>query len=230
MIVSIHQPAYLPWLGYFDKISKADLFIHLDTVQFQKNSFQNRNKILTQQGPTWLTVPVLTKGQHFDIPLKELEIDCRSKWRKKHLTSIRMNYAKAPQFEIIFPKLESIYNSEWEKLSALCEHMMRQFVEILSIKTKIIIASDMPLIDSKKSDLVLDLCREAGADEYLSGALGRDYLDLESFAKAGIKVTFQEYEHPEYKQTYSGFVPAMGVVDLLMNAPDAHKFFSSGRE
>ena len=96
MIVSIHQPAYLPWLGYFDKIARADLFIWLDNVQFQKNSFQNRNKILTKDGPVWLTVPMRTSGVLYETPLKDVEIDNSKNWRVKHLSSIKMNYGKAP--------------------------------------------------------------------------------------------------------------------------------------
>jgi hypothetical protein len=219
VIVSIHQPAYLPWLGYFDKIQRSDLFIHLDTVQFEKNSFQNRNRVLSKQGPFWLTVPVLTKGQHFDVPVKDIGINNNIHWQKKHLASIRMNYRKAQQYREVFHLIEPFYQREWEKLPELCGAMLRQFVKMLSIDSKIIDASDLPVVDGVKSDLVLNLCREVGATKYISGALGRDYLDMDSFAKAGIDVVFQDFSHPVYEQAYPGFSPGMGVIDLLMNSP-----------
>jgi hypothetical protein len=228
VIVSIHQPAYLPWLGYFDKIARADLFIWLDNVQFQKNSFQNRNKIMTKDGPTWLTVPMRTSGALYETPLKDVEIDNSKNWRAKHLASIRMNYAKAPRFNDCFPALSRFYEREWRTLDLLCFEMLGYFNTLLGVMTPIRRASDMGA-DGAKSDLVLDLCKKAGATTYLSGALGRDYLDLASFAKAGIAVEFQDYKHPAYRQTYPGFAPNLAVVDLLMNEEEPRRFFNRDR-
>ncbi len=228
MIVSIHQPAYLPWLGYFDKIARADLFIWLDNVQFQKNSFQNRNKILTKDGPSWLTVPVRTSGVLYETPLKDAEIDNSRNWRAKHVSSIRMNYNKAMRFSDCFPALAGFYEREWQTLDRLCWEMLDYFNTLLGVTTPIRRASDMSA-DGSKSDLVLDLCKKAGATTYLSGALGRDYLDLPSFAAAGIAVEFQDYKHPPYRQAYPGFVPNLAVIDLIMNEERPERFFSRNR-
>jgi hypothetical protein len=225
VIVSIHQPAYLPWLGYFDKIARADLFIWLDNVQFQKNSFQNRNKVLTKDGPVWLTVPVRTSGSLYETPLKDVEIDNSKNWRVKHLSSIRMNYAKAPCFNERFPALARFYEQEWRTLDLLCFEMLAYFNSLLGVTTPIRRASEMEA-GGAKSDLVLDLCRKAGATTYLSGALGRDYLDLASFEKAGIAVEFQDYRHPTYAQAYPGFTPNLGVVDLIMNDARPERLFA----
>jgi hypothetical protein len=216
-LVSIHQPAYLPWLGYFDKIACSDLFVYLDTVQFQKNSFQNRNKIRVKDGWTWLTVPVLTKGQLFSRPLSEITINNNTVWRKKHLQALRMNYRRAPFYDREMPYLEKCLDQEWEVLSDLCFTMLEHFLHRLDITTNIIKASALPPMDSAKSTLILNLCQEVGASDYLSGALGSNYLDIGSFAEAGIAIEYQDYEHPEYSQSYSGFEPYMGVIDLLMN-------------
>ncbi|MCW0234920.1 MAG: WbqC family protein [Ferrovibrio sp.] len=216
MIVSIHQPAYLPWLGYFDKIRRADRFIYLDTVQFQKSSFQNRNKIRTADGWTWLTIPVETKGRLFDTPLRDTLINNRIDWRRKHRAAIEMNYRRAPHFAQVFPRLSGFYDRDWTYLSALCLEMLRTFSTWLSIPTEIVAASEMPAIEGTKSDLVLNLCLAAGATTYLSGSQGRDYLELDKFKAAGIVVEFQDYQHPTYTQTYPGFEPNMGLVDLLM--------------
>jgi hypothetical protein len=228
-VVSIHQPAYLPWLGYFDKIQRADKFIYLDTVQFQKNSFQNRNKIRTQQGSMWVTVPLRTKG-HLVETLKSTTINNDIDWRRKHLGALQANYARAANFDAIFARLRPFYESDWTHLSDLCHAMLLSFLEGLSITTPVVKASELPPVEARKSDLVLELCRQAGATTYLSGSQGRDYLDLKSFADAGVVVEFQDYVHPVYSQLYPGFVPNMAVVDLLMCEPDPAKFFRSNSQ
>lgn len=225
MIVSIHQPAYLPWMGYFDKIASADKFIYLDTVQFQKQSFQNRNKIRTKEGWIWLTVPVETKGKLFTTELKDLSINNKANWNKKHLAAIKQNYSKASQFKTIYPIFEEFYKKEWTHLSDICFEMMVVFNELLGIKTEIIKASDLQETDAQKSFLVLELCKTMKADAYLSGALGRDYLEEETFEQADIKITYQDYKHPEYQQVYKGFEPYMGIVDILMNEKNPKHFF-----
>jgi len=217
VIVSIHQPAYLPWLGYFDKIRQADRFIFLDTVQFQKQSFQNRNRIRTADGWTWLTVPVITKGRLYDTPLKDLEINNRVDWRRKHLVAIEMNYRKAPQFERIMAWLKAYYEQPWERLADLCFEMLLGFNRLLGIETPIVRASDLPPCAASKSNLILALCKTSGASHYLAGTLGRDYIDAAAFAHDGVAVSFQDYQHPRYRQIYPGFEANMAVIDLLMN-------------
>ncbi|MEW6593799.1 MAG: WbqC family protein [Thermodesulfobacteriota bacterium] len=224
MIVSIHQPAYLPWLGYFDKIKRADLFIYLDTVQYQKNSFQNRNKIRTKSGPIWLTVPVETSGRLYTTPLKEIAIDNRRDWRAKHRRALMMHYGRSRMFDAVFPRLEPFYLRSWERLADLCWEMMVEFNRMLGIGTRIVRASELEVGEGGKSDLVLNICKATGATTYLSGSLGRHYLVLDDFAAADIEVVFQDYVHPTYTQQYPGFEPFMGIVDCLFNEPDAGKF------
>lgn len=227
LTVSIHQPAYLPWLGYFDKIQKSDLFIYLDTVQFQKNSFQNRNKIRTSEGWIWLTVPVETKGRLYSTEIKDLTINNRANWRRKHLESIRTNYRKAECFDEVFGWIAPYYDKPWNRLSDLCFEMMMDCITRLGLDTQIVRASEQLSVEGAKSDLVLELCKATGATRYLSGSLGRDYLDLESFADAGIEVGFQDYQHPQYPQAYPGFEPGMGIVDLFMCADNPSKVISA---
>lgn len=219
-VVSIHQPAYLPWLGYFDKIRRADLFIYLDSVQFQKQSFQNRNKIRTADGWTWLTVPVETKGRLYETPLKDLPINNRVNWRRKHRAAIEMNYRKAPRFEPVMSLLERFYAREWERLSDLCYATMTAFNRELAVDTEIRKSSELDALEGSKSDLLLSICQAVGATSYLSGALGQTYLDVDSFERAGIEVQFQDYRHPVYAQLQPDFLPNMAVIDLLMNEAD----------
>lgn len=218
MIMSAHQPAYLPWLGYFDKIKRSDVFIFLDTVQYEKNSYTNRNKIKTANGPVWLSVPVI-KTNHFDKIMSEMMIDKNSKWQKKHLNSIHMAYARAPHFKELFPKLQELYEKDYDTIVDITwEHLMF-WLDILKIHTKVVRSSELN-VTSKKSDFVYDLCKAVDADYYISGAMGKDYLEVEKFKAAGIEVEFQDYRHPVYPQLYGDFIPNMGIVDFAMNAAD----------
>ncbi len=218
MIMSAHQPAYLPWLGYIDKIKRSDIFIFLDTVQYEKNSYTNRNKIKTQSGPIWLSIPVI-KTNHFDKIMSDMSIDNATKWQRKHLSSIQMSYSKAPRFKELFPKLQDLYSKEYDNIVDVTWDHLMFWLNVLDINTKIIKSSELD-VSSKKSDFVFDLCEAVGADYYISGALGKDYLDVEKFKNAGIKVEFQNYEHPVYPQLHGNFIPNMGIVDFAMNASD----------
>lgn len=214
-ILSAHQPAYLPWLGYFDKIQQSDVFVYLDSVQFEKNSFINRNKIKTPQGGQWLTIPVKIKG-HTDITLIDTEIDDTQPWRSKHLKSIEMNYRKAPYFMEHYPKLEKLLSISTTNLTELCWQHLEFWLREFQIKTKVVRSSALD-ISSKKSDLVLDLCTHFSAKHYLSGALGRNYLNENDFAAADIKVEYQDFNHPIYPQRWGDFEPYMSIVDYWMN-------------
>jgi hypothetical protein len=215
MILSAHQPAYLPWLGYFDKIAQADVFVYLDTVQFEKNSYINRNRIKTPQGAQWLTIPVKAKG-HLSATLRDATIDDRQPWRRKHLKAIAMNYRKAPRFETCFPKLEALLAGTESNLAEICWQQLRFWLDELGIATRVVRSSELPAMSSK-SDLILDLCKHFGANHYLSGALGRDYLVESDFRTVGITVEYQDYVHPVYPQLWGEFLPYMSIPDFWMN-------------
>jgi hypothetical protein len=216
MILSAHQPAYLPWLGYFDKIAKADVFVFLDTVQYEKNSFINRNQIKTPQGALWLTVPVKTKG-HMNGSLRTTKIDDSQPWRSKHLKSIEMNYRKASRFDECFPKIEVLLANTESNLADYCFHQLGYWLGELRIShTRIVRSSELSITNSK-SDLVLELCRHFGARRYLSGVLGRDYLVEADFLKAGITIEYQIFKSPVYPQLWGEFIPNLSVLDWWMN-------------
>ncbi|MEK9968852.1 MAG: WbqC family protein [Ferrovibrio sp.] len=225
MIASIHQPAYLPWMGYFDKIARADVFVYMDNVQYQKGSFQNRNKIRTKAGPIWLTVPVETSGKLFSTLLADITLNNRVDWSAKHASALRMNYGKAPNFPARWPEIETYYLSDWQRLSDLCWSMMQGFLRMLDIKTKVVKASELTGCTGHKSELVYSICKAVGADCYISGSQGRDYLDMAAFRSGGIDVYFQQYQHPVYKQQYVGFEPFMGIVDALFCDDDPARHF-----
>jgi hypothetical protein len=219
MIVSAHQPAYLPWLGYLEKIARADVFVYLDTVQFERNSFINRNQIKTPQGALWLTIPVKAKG-HMSGSLRTTEIDESQPWRTKHLKSIEMNYRKASRFNEWFPKIEALLSMPESNLANYCWHHLQFWLEELNIVTRIVRSSDLS-ISSSKSDLVLDLCRHFGARRYLSGIQGCDYLVEGDFKDAGIAIEYQSFNSPEYPQLWGNFIPNLSVLDWRMNMSEA---------
>src|SRR2546430_8841131 len=200
MILTAHQPAYLPWLGYFDKIARADLFVYLDTVQFEKNSFINRNRIKTPQGEQWLTVPVRVKG-HISSTLRDMQTDSTQPWRAKHFKSIEMNYSRATHFRRLLPRLETLLAVDGLCLADLCFLQLRIWLEELGITTPLVRSSELA-ISSTKSNLILDGCRNFSATRYLSGALGKGYLVEKDFGDAGIAIEYQEFKHPTYPQLW----------------------------
>lgn len=222
MIIAIHQPAYLPWLGYLARIASVDVFVFLDTVQFEKNSFTNRNKIKSATGPVWLTVPVKQKG-HLDKTLRDLEIDESVDWRTKHLRTIEQNYRRAPLFSQHKEQLELLIERESHFLADLCFKQLAFWMKVLKINTQVLKASDLS-VDGSKSELVLNICKSLNASAYLSGPLGKGYLDEQSFADAGISLAFQNYQHPSYPQLYGDFLAGMSVLDYWMNTQDTALF------
>ncbi|MDA8164129.1 MAG: WbqC family protein [Desulfobacteraceae bacterium] len=227
-IVSINQPAYLPWLGHLHRIAASDCHIVLDHVQFEKNSFVNRNKVRTGNGSCWLTVPVKTKGKFGELPIRALEINNEVPWREKHWKTMAQSYGKAPFWQDHRPFFEEVYKQEWRLLADLCRTVTSYLLKAFCIATPLLSSSDMEP-HGRKDELVLDLCLKAGAEMYLSGPLGRNYLREEIFAGRGIEVRYQDYIHPEYAQAFKGFEPFMAGIDLLFNhGPESHRILLSG--
>ena len=227
MILTAQQPVYLPWIGLFHKIALADKFVFFNEVQYLPKDWMNRNKIKTAAGEIWLTVPVLRKGYR-ERKTSEIEINNSTNWQKKHLKSILLNYKKAPYFDNYASFFEDVYNKKWRYLSDLNEYMLRWFIEQLNIKVEFLKASDFNF-HGTKSDLVLDMCKQLGADAYIFGALGRDYANADDFAKAGITVFFQDYKHPTYPQIQGDFVSHLSIIDLLFNCgPKSYDIIMSG--
>ncbi len=218
MILTGHQPAYLPWLGYFEKIIRSDKYIYVDTVQFEHRSFINRNKIKTANGPIWLTVPVLAKG-HRESNLLDLEINNNEDWQKKHFRSICFAYKGAPYYKEIIEKISPFYEQKYQMFTEFCYEYTLFWFQLLGIKTEILRLKDLG-VDGKKSELVLNMCKAVNADTYISGALGKDYMDDDLFERNNVKVVYQDYHPREYPQLWGDFVPYMSVLDFVMNTKD----------
>jgi hypothetical protein len=214
--IGILQPGYLPWLGFFEQIYKADIFVIYDDVQYDKNSWRNRNRIKTPQGLMWVTVPVLMKfGER--LPVNRIAIDNKADWRKKHLLSIKYNYAKAPFYKDCIGIFEEAYGRGWEYLIDIDMFFIYKIVEYLGMdKNKIVLASTLN-IEGDRIGRLVNICRYFNADIFYEGAAGKDYLSEKDFAEHGIRLEFQDYKHPVYKQLYGEFVPQLSIVDLLFN-------------
>lgn len=215
MILTAHQPAYLPWLGYFHKIIISDVFVILDDVQYQKNYFTNRNKIKTSQGEAWLTVPVLTSG-HMDITIRKMEINSNSNWRKKHWKSIDIHYKKAPYYSNYRYFFEKLYTKDWINLNDLLIEQLTFFLKELDLNTELYLHSELGF-KNKKQDLILEMCDHFNSDLFVFGKDGKNYTDLDYFKEKNRKIYFQDYNHPIYPQLYGEFISHLSIIDLLFN-------------
>jgi WbqC-like protein len=229
VILTAHQPAYLPWLGLFHKIALADLFCYFDIAQYQTKDYNNRNKIKTHSGEIWLSVPVESKN-HFGKSVGDIRI-VQNGWQRKHFKSIQLSYQKAPYYHDYIDGLEAVLIGQlFETLSALNLQMLRFLMSCLALKTPIVKASDYAF-QGAKSDLVLDMCLQLKADTYIFGAQGRDYADVDKFRAGGVEPRFQDYRHPVYRQLHGEFLPYMSVIDLLFNeGPRSREALLSGND
>ena len=215
-VVAIHQPEHLPWLGFIDKTRQADTVVLLDHVQFKKNYFENRNKIRTPTGWSWLTVPVFIKGKSGQ-GIDEVRIKEESRWREVYLRTLEQNYRKAPYWKEYAPYFESLLARPWEKLVDLNLEIIRFAWNCFGVAPRVVRSSGMT-VSGAATGLLVEICRAMEATEYLSGPSGRDYLDESLFADAGIRVRYHKFCHPEYRQAFAPFVPGLSSLDLLLNA------------
>jgi hypothetical protein len=214
MIVAGHQPNYLPWLGFFDKMRSSDLFIIEDNVQFEHQGFINRNRIITGDGVKWLSVPI----EHANRPLLINEVKIANKaepkWSNRHWLTLKYNYCKAPFWRDYSDFFEDAYAREWIMLIDLNMHLIKGIMRFLNIDKPLVTASSLDA-KGKKNELIIAQCKAVGADVQLSGIGGKAYIDYKRFEQEGIKLVFQEFEHPYYTQMRAGFIPNLSVVDYL---------------
>lgn len=217
--VAIMQPTYLPWSGYFGLMHSVDLFIFLDSVQFARRSWQQRNQIKTANGPQWLTVPVLAKGRR-DQLISEVEIDGTVNFAASHRGSIEMSYRKAPCFDTHAGSLLALLESPGNRLADLTIGLILRLKALMGISSRMLRSSELDGVGSK-ADLLASLCQQVGATEYISPPGSREYLEAsDAFAKIGVPVRYFEFIHPEYPQRFGEFLPNMSCIDMLFNCGD----------
>lgn len=214
---AIHQPNYIPWLGYFFKIANVDKFIFLDTVAYSRGSFTNRNLIKTRTGPLWLTIPVLTSGR-FGQSIAEVSTDNALGWARRHITTLRNSYAKAPYFNEIFYLLEPCYGIGAEQISLADFNIgiITTIAAYLGLNTQFIRASELD-VSGCRTNLIIDICHVIGATTYLAGTGGRSYQSDAEFECAGITSLYSSFSQPTYPQLFGQFIENLSIVDALMN-------------
>jgi hypothetical protein len=224
--VVVLQPGYLPWLGFFDQLHRADVFVYYDDVQYDKHGWRNRNRIKTQTGPSWLTVPVRHGGRGFQQIL-DVEIDARTPWARKHVASIHQAYARAPFVARYLPVLEELLERRWERLVDLDIACAALMAEWFGLRRRIERSSTLA-IEGSRSERLVNMCRHFGATKYLSGEAAKDYLDIQLFQQHGVRVEWQQYVHPTYPQLHGEFVPYLSALDLLFNCGDEAPLIAFG--
>jgi len=215
--VAIHQPQYLPWLGYLAKWVAADVFVFLDTVQYEKNGWQNRNRIRTADGAHWLTVPV---HAHLGTPIAEVAIDTTQPWRARHLRAIEHAYARTAHLASHHGSLRALLDLDWRLLARLAVASAEWLAKAVGITTPARLASTLAADGGDATGRLVAICKAVGADTYLAGGHGARYMDGARFREAGISVLYQHYEHPVYTQQHGEFVPFLSGVDLLLTHGD----------
>lgn len=212
----ILQPTYLPWMGYFGMIDLADIFVFLDDVQFEAQSWQQRNRIKTSQGCFWLTVPIV---RHFGQNIKETKINNGTDWNKKHWESIKQSYSKAQFFDKYAPLFLEIYEKKWEYIADLNTALIKNISEILGLKTRFIYSSEFH-IKGVKTERLIKILKEIDATKYITGPGTRDYIESDRFKENNIELYWYEYQHPVYPQIRGDFIAYLSVLDLLFNTGD----------
>lgn len=218
MTITIHQPEHLPWLGFFNKLSKAEKFVILDSVPYRKNYFQNRNRIMGSNGVQFIGIPTVNVG-HIEgtIATTKIAIQGNANWKTKYLNTIKMSYSKHSFFSEVYPLLEKTIMIDTEYLADINIAVFTSFADQMGFHPEYVKSSTLNATGAK-SDLILSICQELNTDIYIAGPSGRDYLNMQSFEDAGIKVVFNDYHHPEYPQRKAKeFIPYLSALDLFMN-------------
>ena len=233
MIVAAHQPHFLPWLGYFDKMRKADLFILVDHVQFERQNYQNRTLIKTGEDSRWITVPVrqCSRDERILDKLIDNTGSGRHRWGRRMALTLKYAYQGAEHFDDCCPAVLELLDAPWERLVDLNLRLLELCRTALDIRTPVVRSSELAL-SGQKSEMVLNMCKEVGADAYLSGTgASRNYLDLPAFERAGVRVIWQDFTHPRYAQhpCADTFISKLSVFDLLANCGTRGAMALAGR-
>lgn len=227
--ITILQPSYLPWIGYFDQINRSDTFIFFDDVLYTKNDWRNRNKIKTPNGSLWLTLSVKLKGRISNqLKVKDAVI-ANSDILRSHLKTIGMNYKNAQHFESFYNLLKEILNRDYQLLTNLNIDIIKMITKYLDLSAvSFLHSSELNILYDNPTDHLLKICKKLKATHYLTGDSARGYLSEEEFKKNNIVLEYQNYQHPIYRQLWGEFIPYLSIVDLIFNEGKRSKEILSG--
>ena len=212
-LVAVHQPNFLPWLGFFDKINKAETFVLLDDVQYPKRSWSNRVRIKGSGGGQWLSVPVKVRGR-FEQSIAEVEIDYGEDWVRIHQETLQRNYGKYPYFDQIWPSIASAIKKRHALLCELNVALIETICRLLQIDTPMYFSSQSPAKNQATKRLI-HIVKSVGGRIYLSGNGAQGYQENEEFAAEEIGLCFQQFSHPEYPQRFGAFLSGLSIFDVI---------------
>ena len=215
--VVIHQPDFVPYLGFFHRFLQADFFIALDHVQFVNGSsraWTHRDKIKTEQGEKWLTVSVNKAPR--DTAINQIELSTETDWRQDNLRLLEQNYRKAPFYAALMPQIEHLYAAHHHTLRDFNMASIEMLMNMLDVHLPWVYSSSLNP-EGAKNELLVDLLKKVSATQYLSGVGAKDYYEAKPFAEAGIEVVWQDFSHPVYSQQFGDFLPDLSALDLLFN-------------
>lgn len=227
MKAAIIQSNYLPWKGYFAIINEVDIFVFLEDVQYTKNDWRNRNKLKTPRGTEWITVPVISG---INQKIFEAKIDYSQDWMKKHRKMINANYAASKYYDIYNGEILEIYDKKFETISELNIYAIKKICKILDIDTKFVNSTDLD-IGGVKDDKIIEICKQIGADKYLSGPSAKDYIIDEKFEKEGITLEYKNYSgYLEYPQLWGTFNHFVSIIDIIFNCGEKAPYYICNKE
>ncbi|MFZ5569082.1 MAG: WbqC family protein [Thermodesulfobacteriota bacterium] len=225
--ISIIQPSFLPWLGYFEQMGRADVFVHFDDVQYTRKDWRNRNRLKSPDGVQMVTVPV-QQHHYAQTPINQIRISYDSPWNEKMLHRISFWYKSAPYFEPVFSEIKAVLMMRFDYLTDLNYALLEILRKRLEIATPQYKSSDLPGKPEDKNAKIIDICRRHNADLLYDGNAAKSFINRDLFAANGISVIFQEYHHTPYPQLWGDFTSHLSVLDLLMNCgPESRKILLS---
>jgi hypothetical protein len=226
----ILQPSYIPWRGYFHQIQKADTFVFYDDLQYDDRGWRNRNRVKTEQGTRWLTIPVFSQGvQVTHTPIRDVRISWDRPWARKHWETIRHSYGRAPHFKRYAPLLEDFYSRRGDNLADFTIELTIALAWELGLKRTRFLRSSALAVEGAKTERLLALLAKVGASHYISGPSARSYIDEEKVAAAGVALEYMAYDYPEYEQLHPPFDPRVSILDLLFMKGDEAGEYVWGR-
>lgn len=229
MNVVIMQPFYLFLRKHFHQVKRADLYIFMDDTQFVKNSHHNRNRIKSQNGLLWLTVPVYHKGK-FGQKIMDVEIDNNKNWKQKHWQSIKMCYSKAPYFKLYEGFFDKVYQMDWDKLTELNIYLIESISSLLGIQdTEFRRLSELGINNENPTQRLIDICESVGADRYIIGTRAKDYLEESKWKETDVELEYFEPDYSPYPQLWGEFQEHCAIIDLLFNCGEKSGEYIWGR-
>ena len=215
IVVSSIQPCFVPWLGYFEQIALADVFIYLDDVQYTKKDWRNRNQLKSPNGPKFIHIPIQKPSR--DAKINEVLISYNEPWEPRLLNQIQQWYKKAPFLSDTVTMLEAAFQVRHERLVDLNYDLNLRIMDYVGIHTPILYSSQIPKVGSNKNERIVELCTFANSDVLYDGKSAQNFIDMDLFQGQGIQVVFQDYQHRPYPQLWGAFEPYMSILDLIMN-------------